>query len=119
VRVDGADRALYGRRGGRSLDEAAGASFVFRALFAFFAGLARFLLFAVALLFLSRLLGRGLRRRPASRRPGERPAERLVRDPVCGVRLPESRALRIATSDGDLFFCSESCRNRHRERASR
>lgn len=46
--------------------------------------------------------------RPASRRPERRVPpgpERLVRDPVCGLRLPESRAVR----DGEAFYCSEEC----------
>ncbi len=35
-------------------------------------------------------------------------SERLVRDPVCGLALPESRALQ----HGDAFFCSAECRDR-------
>ncbi len=36
------------------------------------------------------------------------PPERLVLDPVCGVRIPEGRAVR----EGSRFFCSEECRRR-------
>jgi YHS domain-containing protein len=35
-------------------------------------------------------------------------SERLVRDPVCGLALPESRALQ----HGGEFFCSTECRDR-------
>lgn len=38
--------------------------------------------------------------------PRSAPAERLVLDPVCGVRLPEGRAIR----EGDRYYCSEACR---------
>lgn len=33
--------------------------------------------------------------------------ERLVQDPVCGLRIPESAAIRA----GDNFFCSPACRD--------
>ncbi len=35
---------------------------------------------------------------------------RLVRDPWCQVALPEERAIQ----DGDFFYCSMECRDRHR-----
>ena len=41
-------------------------------------------------------------------RPSGAP-ERLVRDPHCGVALPQSRAI---AWHGE-FFCSESCRSAH------
>jgi hypothetical protein len=53
--------------------------------------------------------------RPSLRRAA-RPApalpERLVQDPVCGLRLPESRAVR----DGEAFYCSEDCLRASRAR---
>lgn len=36
-------------------------------------------------------------------------SERLVRDPVCGLALPESSALQ----HGEHFFCSSECRDRY------
>lgn len=34
---------------------------------------------------------------------------RLVRDPWCQVALPEERAIQ----DGEFFYCSTECRDRH------
>ncbi|MCU0229995.1 MAG: hypothetical protein MUC67_01320 [Acidobacteria bacterium] len=47
------------------------------------------------------------RRAAAHRSAQPAPAlpERLVEDPVCGLRLPESRAVR----EGEQFYCSEEC----------
>jgi hypothetical protein len=83
-------------------------------------GLLRFLALALLTIVVLRLLrtlvalvaappprAGGGPRPPDPRNPGRGP-ERLVEDPVCGVRLPESRAIR----DGDRFFCSEECRGR-------
>lgn len=52
--------------------------------------------------------GSGARRTTSPERP-----ERLVEDPVCGVRLPEGRALRVVTDEGPVFFCSDECRRAH------
>lgn len=35
---------------------------------------------------------------------------RLVRDPWCQVAVPEERAIR----DGEFYYCSTECRDRHR-----
>ena len=79
--------------------------------------LLRFLLVFVVVGFLLRLLRLLLfpaRTGAATRAAGPPPpppggaTERLVQDPVCGVRLPESRALRA----GDRYYCSAECRAR-------
>ena len=36
----------------------------------------------------------------------------MGRDPVCGLHLPESRALRETHSGEPVYFCSEECRKR-------
>ena len=53
---------------------------------------------------------RGLFAPRLSPRPGERPPAggHLVKDPVCGMHIPEETALRA----GDQFFCSEDCRSK-------
>ena len=55
------------------------------------------------------------RRSTGGGQPGSTPRqggapERLVRDPVCGVNLPERRALAAKADSGRVFFCSEECR---------
>ncbi|MDH3285214.1 MAG: hypothetical protein OEQ13_10770 [Acidobacteriota bacterium] len=86
----------------------------------------RAVLFAVIAWIIGRALAR-LTFGGAGRASGERssaaeaPApggpEQLVKDPVCGVCLPEGRALRVATAEGPVFFCSDECRRAHSERA--
>ncbi len=36
----------------------------------------------------------------------------MVRDPVCGVYVSVSEALSVATDHGNLYFCSQKCRQR-------
>jgi hypothetical protein len=48
----------------------------------------------------------------AAARPAPAGPERLVQDPVCGLRLPESRAVR----EGEAFYCSEECLRASRAR---
>lgn len=36
-----------------------------------------------------------------------------VRDPVCGMYMDPRVAIRHPGKSGDLFFCSENCRNRY------
>lgn len=76
-------------------------------------GFLRFLLIAILVLVAVRVLRAAFR--PPPRSPAARPGaaeaprqipERLVKDPVCGLLLPESQALR----EGDGYFCSEECR---------
>ncbi len=48
------------------------------------------------------------------RRPGSVP---LVRDPVCGTYIQQSRALRVDARGKTHYFCSEDCRRKHGRRA--
>jgi uncharacterized protein len=84
------------------------------------------LLYFILITFLARLLFRALaqRRGPSiggERRHGERlPAihkGRMVRDPVCGVYVPESHALVETRGSERFYFCSERCRRVFRETA--
>jgi hypothetical protein len=74
--------------------------------------LIRWLLLVVLALTVLRLVRFALvpARRPVGPRPQRPPVqagtERLVKDPVCGLLLPESRAVR----EGEAFYCSEDCR---------
>jgi uncharacterized protein len=58
-------------------------------------------------------LMRGLRE-PARPQPT---GGRLVRDPVCGTFVPETRALSSRAGDDVFFFCSEACRDAWRRGA--
>ncbi len=82
----------------------------------------RFLYFLV-LLFLARLLWNAVfgllagekRRQMGSRGREERAPKtihkgRMVRDPVCGLHVPESRAITEVRSGERYHFCSERCR---------
>ena len=39
----------------------------------------------------------------------------MVRDPVCGIYVAASQALREVTSRGTFYFCSQECRQRFLE----
>lgn len=41
----------------------------------------------------------------------------LVRDPVCGVHIPQDRAVVRTWGDQTLYFCSESCAQAYAHRA--
>lgn len=83
-------------------------------------GIFRLLLF-VALCWLFYRLIRGLLPTAQPRRPGPGPTSRppggrldggeLVQDPVCGVYVPKTTALRNAAGE---CFCSEACRDARR-----
>ena len=47
-----------------------------------------------------------------SRRPD---ASDMVRDPVCGIYVAASQALREVTGSGTFYFCSRQCRDRFLE----
>ena len=49
---------------------------------------------------------------PRRRRPGGMPAKgtAMVRDPVCGTFVVQSRALSAARGSETAWFCSEECR---------
>ena len=82
----------------------------------------RFLYFLL-LLFLARLVWNAVagalageaRRRMGARGRQERAPNTIhkglmVRDPVCGLHLPESRAITENRSGERYYFCSERCR---------
>lgn len=46
--------------------------------------------------------------RPASK---QRVGGRLVKDPQCGMHIPEAGALRLGTGDSAVYFCSATCRD--------
>jgi len=57
--------------------------------------------------------------RPSPRGPSAPPATihkgLMVRDPVCGVHVPESRAISETKGGERFFFCSEKCRRAYLE----
>lgn len=84
------------------------------------------LLYLFLLMIVARLLFRalaemfGVRSGPgsSSRRVGGRASGRdvlvkgrMVRDPVCGLNLPEDRAIVFLVKGEPFHFCSERCRN--------
>lgn len=38
---------------------------------------------------------------------------RLVRDPVCGLYMPEERTIALREGEQELHFCSVSCRDKY------
>jgi YHS domain-containing protein len=83
--------------------------------------LIRIILFALLVLFLLRAVWRlldgvvegatGGRRRGTGAGVPDRSAK-MVRDPVCGTFVVQSRALSAARGSETAFFCSEDCRRR-------
>jgi YHS domain-containing protein len=64
---------------------------------------------------LRRLLGffTGRPSEPA-RRSQEGPVRTdTVKDPVCGMYMDPRLAIRLPRHEGDVFFCSEECRNKY------
>ena len=43
-------------------------------------------------------------------------ATRLVRDPECGLYIPEARAFPLKSGSGIAHFCSATCRDRYFDR---
>lgn len=88
--------------------------------------MARFLYFLL-IVFLARLLlrevalwmsGGAARRQVRDARSGSSPAVykgMMVRDTVCGLNLPEKRAIVEERSGERYFFCSERCRDAFRK----
>ncbi len=48
--------------------------------------------------------------------PPHRTPTELVQDRECGVYVVKEKALRVRLGGGDLYFCSESCRDRYMAR---
>ena len=42
----------------------------------------------------------------------------MVRDPVCGTFVVPSRAVALGDGSRRVYFCSERCRDRYRERSA-
>jgi YHS domain-containing protein len=80
----------------------------------------RLLLYVVLAMFLIRAVWRllegiveGASGGRRSVRGGATPqASRMVRDPVCGTFVVQSRALTAARGAETVFFCSEECRRK-------
>lgn len=77
--------------------------------------LARYLLIALAIWALYRLLRRWLSGPKPGASPdlrGEQEAiEVMVADPQCGTYLPRHEALRVMVEGQERYFCSEACRD--------
>jgi YHS domain-containing protein len=79
----------------------------------------RIILFLIVLRLVLRFvrgLFQGLAPEPRTRR-AETPVP-LVRDPVCGIHIPMTRALTTGAGDHIQYFCSEECRRAWAARAS-
>jgi YHS domain-containing protein len=78
--------------------------------------MARFILWAVLIVFLARSLSRllhGVLEGAGYRRDGDRQRSvGLVRDPVCGVFVVPGQALTAGTGSATRYFCSEDCRRK-------
>jgi len=69
----------------------------------------------LAMRFLGTFLGKQKRRVKSepTRRTG---SKKMVKDPVCGMYLDPRLAIKITGRDGDLFFCTEECRQKYLDR---
>jgi YHS domain-containing protein len=38
--------------------------------------------------------------------------ENLVKDPVCGLYIPESKAVKLRVKNKDYYFCSNECKEK-------
>lgn len=78
--------------------------------------MARLILWAVLLVFLTRSLSRLLHGvlEGAGYRRDDQPQRSvgLVRDPVCGVFVVPGKALSAGTGSATHYFCSEDCRRK-------
>ena len=55
-------------------------------------------------------------------RPNDQPpkrAEQMVRDPVCGTFVLPDRALMLGDGRERVYFCSDDCRDKFRNRPSK
>jgi uncharacterized protein len=88
--------------------------------------MARFLLFLVLSILLSRVFCRiaasfmeGLTGSP--RRPSAGPPQhgvQMVRDPVCGTFVLPERAVTLHDGRARVYFCSDACRDKYRARTA-
>jgi uncharacterized protein len=74
----------------------------------------RIIIWALLVILVVRVLmrlGRGILEGAGYSRGGEAPPSvALVKDPVCGVFVPRTKALTSGSGDRMKFFCSEKCR---------
>ena len=86
--------------------------------------LLRFILIALGVYFLYKLLrkalgrGRSKSREEQERSNGQQPpgiVEEMKKDPVCGTYVPEKQALRYRFHGTDYYFCSEGCKVKFKE----
>lgn len=56
-------------------------------------------------------LGRQAKRSSSNLKDGG--PKNMVKDPVCGMYMDPGLAIRVQRKGGDLFFCSEECRQRY------
>lgn len=56
--------------------------------------------------------------KPRHPAPGGGESERMVRDPQCGVYLPEGEALKRRIGGETVFFCSRKCEKAYRKERS-
>ena len=38
--------------------------------------------------------------------------ENLVKDPICGLYIPESKAIKLQVKNKNYYFCSDECKNK-------
>jgi YHS domain-containing protein len=87
----------------------------------------RFILLAILLTVAARMLWRlvdgaieGYTGRPPAGRSGGVPARgvQMVRDPVCGTFVVPDRAVSLVEGRGQVYFCSDRCRDAYRARTA-
>jgi YHS domain-containing protein len=84
----------------------------------------RLIFYAVLILFLLRSLNRlwgGIKEGMGVRGPGgsqvPQRGVQMVRDPVCGMFVVPSSALRLGDGRSSVYFCSQECRDKYRRTA--
>jgi YHS domain-containing protein len=84
----------------------------------------RLIFYAVLIILLTRALNRlwgGIREGMGMRRPGgpqvPQRGVQMVRDPVCGMFVVPSSALRLGDGGSSVYFCSPECRDKYRQTA--
>ncbi len=61
--------------------------------------------------FLAAILGKTGSGKPASNFP--KSAQKMVKDPVCGMYMDSRLAVRLEEGKEVVYFCSEGCRNKY------
>lgn len=82
-------------------------------------GLLLLVRFVLQLLFSNRG-GRKTAGGPRGRAAGSelKPGGELVRDPYCGTYVAKARAIAISAGSETIYFCSATCRDAYRAKAS-